>query len=101
MVSKRDSYFGNDFEFTTRDGLMMAFGITAYDDNLEPIDDPTYGDLKAYYKSWGLPGDPHGVNWVELQTKQCTKEQPATKMLTGKSMKRACSTLSTKTLSMM
>ena len=75
MVSKRDSYFGNDFEFTTKDGLMLAFGLTAYDNNIEPIDDATYGELKAFYKTWGLPGDPHGVNWVELPTKQCTREQ--------------------------
>ena len=33
MVSSRDSYFGPEFEFTTENGLMMAFGITAYDGN--------------------------------------------------------------------
>jgi len=33
MVSVRDSFYDSDFEFTTDDGLMIAFGITAYDDN--------------------------------------------------------------------
>lgn len=39
MVSSRDAYFDTDFEFTTDDGLMIAFGLTAYDDNYEPIED--------------------------------------------------------------
>ena len=33
MVSLRDSYFDTDYEFTTDDGLMMAFALTYYDDN--------------------------------------------------------------------
>ena len=54
MVSVRDSHFDSSFEFTTNEGMMLAFGLTAYDDNQEPIDDAQYGTLKAYYKSWGL-----------------------------------------------
>ena len=54
MFSVLDSYYTTDHEFTTDDGLMIAFGLSAYDNNPEPIDDPTYGTLKAYYKSWGI-----------------------------------------------
>ena len=33
MVSQKDSYFDSNFEFTTDNGLMVAFGLTAYDNN--------------------------------------------------------------------
>ena len=40
------SHYSTDDEFTTEDdGIMIAFGLTAYDSNREPIDDPTYGTL--------------------------------------------------------
>ena len=75
MVSSRDSFFGSDFEFSTSNGLMVAFGLTAYDSNQEPIEDQSYGQLKAYYKTWGMPGDPPGVNWQEMPTKPCSRGQ--------------------------
>ena len=34
--------------------MWYAFGITAYDDNPEIIEDPSIGVLNAYYKTWGL-----------------------------------------------
>lgn len=74
MVSTRDSYFDTDFEFNSDDGLMIAFGLTAYDDNLEAIDDADYGELKAYYKTWGMKDD-LGVEFIELATTYCTKAQ--------------------------
>ena len=52
MVSTRDSYF--DASETYSENLFYAFGITAYDSNDQPIEDPTYGVLKPYYKSWGI-----------------------------------------------
>ncbi len=62
MVSERDAFFDEKFAFTTDDGLMMAFGITDYDDNYDLIDEPDFGELKAYYKTWGLEEAP----WVEF-----------------------------------
>ena len=54
---------------------MMAFALTYYDDNQEPIEDPTYGLLKAYYKTWGLDEDDYGdIVWVELESDYCTSE---------------------------
>ena len=58
MVSQRDSFFDTDFEFDTNNGLMIAFGLTAYDDNLESIEDSDYGQIKAYYKTWGMKDQP-------------------------------------------
>ena len=60
MVSSVDSYFDSDFVYA--DGLMIAFGLTVYDSNPEPIEDPSYGLLKAYYKSWGLQNALDGVH---------------------------------------
>ena len=65
MVSERDSYYSSDHEFTTDEGLMIAFGITAYDDNQEPIEEAQYGFLNAYYKSWGIESDT-GVSFEPL-----------------------------------
>ena len=46
--------------------------MTAYDDETEPIDDPTYGEIKAYYKTWGFE-DYNGVRFDPLETTQCTR----------------------------
>ena len=50
--------------------LNYAFGITAYDRNREPIEDPSYGVLTPYYKSWGLKG--MDVDFEELPTRDCS-----------------------------
>ena len=34
--------------------MQFAFGVTAYDGNIEPIDDETYGRVVARYQTWGL-----------------------------------------------
>ena len=47
---------------------MIAFGITAYDDNYESIEDADYGDLKAFYKTWGFEDAP-GEQFIEIETK--------------------------------
>ena len=39
MVSERLSYYDTNHEFSTDDGLVIAFGVTAYDSNAEPIED--------------------------------------------------------------
>ena len=33
---------------------MIAFGLTAYGNEQNSIEDASYGKLKAYYKTWGL-----------------------------------------------
>ena len=38
MVSSRDSFFGPDHIYS--EDLYYAFGLTAYDSNPEPIEDP-------------------------------------------------------------
>lgn len=48
MLSQRDSYFDSDFILS--DGLWFAFGLTAFDNNQEWVEDPSIGVLKPYYK---------------------------------------------------
>ena len=69
MVSQKDAHFGPDYVFS--EGLNYAFGITAYDSNREPIEDPSVGVLKAFYKSWGIK-EGGGVDFEELPTRNCT-----------------------------
>ena len=52
MLSARDSYFDYNDEYS--ENLAIAFGITAYDNNQEIIEDPSYGVLNPYYKTWGF-----------------------------------------------
>ena len=71
MVSSRDSFY--DASYVKDDNIMFAFGITKYDSNPYPIEDPTIGVLKPYYKSWGIMKDAKGVHWQELPTRECTE----------------------------
>ena len=53
MLSSRDSYFNTNHTYS--EGLAVAFGITEYDaSKTEITEDPSYGVLNAYYKTWGL-----------------------------------------------
>ena len=69
MVSQRDAYFEYDYSYS--DGLAFAFAVTAYDDELESIEDPTIGIIRPYYKSWGLK-DTGGVDFEPIPTRPCT-----------------------------
>ena len=73
MVSQRDAFF--DADYVPKQNLQYAFGVTAYDSNPEPIEDPRYGVLKAYYKSWGIKKSVKGVDFEELPTRPCTYEE--------------------------
>ena len=72
MVSQRDAYFDTNEVYS--DNLMYAFGITAYDSNREPIEDPSIGQLKPYYKNWGIK-ESNGVDFEELPTRNCTEAE--------------------------
>ena len=53
IQSISDSAFTADFQWnSTEGGLQFAFGVTAYDGNIEPIDDETYGRVVARYQTW-------------------------------------------------
>ena len=73
MVSQRDSFF--DTDYIVKQNLQYAFGITEYDSNPEPIEDPSYGVLRAYYKSWGINKTVIGVYFEELPSRPCTASE--------------------------
>ena len=57
-MSVRDSHFTFDNVFPFPDAFEnqdfdLAFGLTAYDNVTESIDDERYGQIKAKYVSWG------------------------------------------------
>ena len=43
MTSVRDSYISTDDEFSTEQGLQIAFGLSDYGDETDPIEDSSYG----------------------------------------------------------
>ena len=56
------------------DGLQFAFGLSAYDNNSEIIDDAAYGEIKVRISSWGFK-DTIGLDVGEpLATQPCSKE---------------------------
>ena len=73
MVSQIDAYFDADYEYSK--GMMFAFGLTAYDSNQEPIEDPSIGVLRPYYKSWGIKSGIGGVDFELLPTRPCTEAE--------------------------
>ena len=72
IKSTEDSFFDADFKWNATSGMSFAFGITAYDGNQEPIDDPDYGRVVARYKTWGF--DDYTSYSEPIPTKQCTKD---------------------------
>ena len=68
-----DAFFDSHYVYS--DSLMFAFGVTAYDSNPEPIEDPTIGVLRPYYKSWGIKAGIGGVDFELLPTRECTQQE--------------------------
>ena len=58
--SVRDAHFDTDKIMSSDDDFNLAFAITAYDANREPIDDPRYGRLVSKMVAWGF-SDTQGV----------------------------------------
>lgn len=73
MESSADAFYDADFVFD--EDLMFAYGITAYDSNQANIEDPSIGQLKPYYKTWGIIPDKSGVDFEELPRRNCTEAE--------------------------
>ena len=70
-----DSHYDESyiFDLDKKDnGFQIAFGITAYDDNQEMIDDPDYVTIHARLKEWGNDG--MGTTFTELPIRPCTRD---------------------------
>ena len=54
-------------------GLQFAVGVTAYDSNQQPVDDPKIGRIVARYQTWGL-GDGMGSGLSNpIPMKRCSR----------------------------
>ena len=53
-MSMKDTFFSPEYLFSSDEGMQFAFALTAYDNNRDPIDDPSYGKVSAKIVSWGL-----------------------------------------------
>ena len=73
MVSSREAYFDSDYVYS--EGLTFSFALTAYDGNDEPIEDPSIGVLRPYYRTWGLKEDIVGTSFEPLNERACNKAE--------------------------
>ena len=71
MTSVENNYFSYDYTFSSENGMQFAFGISAYDGDPEPIDDPSYGRLTAGYVVWK---DGKYLPSVSVPIRNCTEE---------------------------
>ena len=68
-------YFDEFYEFNSKDGFNIAAMFTAYDDNPDPILDPTYGEFLIRYTRWGE--NPDGTfydEFVDLKLHPCSPD---------------------------
>ena len=61
---------------TSKQGFMLAAGISSYDDTRVPIEDEEIGTIKLYEKSWDVANvDTTGtLEFNEIPTRKCTYE---------------------------
>lgn len=69
LISRRDvdimstvdlNKFTPDDVFSFKNGFSIAIALTAYDNNPEPVLDPTYGEIVFHHTFWGPDDD--GIN---------------------------------------
>ena len=85
MISFEDStileihnpeYFNETFEVSTSANQFdVAFGLVGWGESESEDDTSMYGELKAFYKSWGNEGDAPGTHYYDIKTRPCTKEE--------------------------
>lgn len=56
--------------FGHNDGFAIAVGIIQWDDGAEVVEEPAYGELKFFIKSWG-DNAPYSDSIYELDTEFC------------------------------
>ena len=75
MLSSREAFYDEEFVFDGDGRLTFAFGITAYDNEAENIEDPSYGTIKVFNRNWGLKSDQIGTSFDELPKRPCTEAE--------------------------
>ena len=54
ILETTTTYFDNKFVFGAENNFNLAVAFTAFDNELEPILDPTYGELSFKAYEWGV-----------------------------------------------
>ena len=68
-------YFDDSFVISTsKHRFDVAFALIGWGYSQYNGDYSEYGQVKAYYKRWGNPGDPPGTSYYELKTRPCTDQ---------------------------
>ena len=81
MSSVRDTYWSDDDKWRStaeegreNGGLQIAFGISAFDGNQEPIDNPNIGRVVARYQTWGFTDDNLGFHLSDpIPVRRCSR----------------------------
>ena len=69
------NYFDDSFSLTSKDhNFQVAYAMISYDnfEGLASSDYTEYGEVKAFYRSWGIEDVPR---FRELKTRNCTQEE--------------------------
>ena len=69
--NSKEYHFDSSYEFN--DGLQIAFAVSAYDSEQGPIEDPSIGVMKPFFKMWGFDGG--STKFKEIPTRNCTEEE--------------------------
>ena len=70
LVADRIDWYELYATFGYDNGFAFAVGFTAWDDGVGITEDPTYGQIKIFIKSWGLNA-PFEDTFHEIETRSC------------------------------
>ena len=81
QMTKMDLEYSETDQLTLKHGFYVAAGLSDYKNNDTIYDDPSYGQIKFYRKSWGLKNqtalrsfddeDEGFIKWDELKSRTC------------------------------
>ena len=64
------------YEFTSEQGLGVAAMFTAFDSEVNPIEDPRYGELVFGYRKWGVTDDGDSFYFTDyIKSHYCSEEE--------------------------
>ena len=67
-------FFDSNASFGHENGLAFTSGLIEWDDGEKIVEDPTYGQLRFYVKSWG-PGAPYDETFHEIGSHFCLESE--------------------------
>ena len=73
---EKENYYDFRDALSSKEGLMIAAGITSFTDDQNAIEDPSIGTIKLITKSWDIEsiGSKGALKFTEIPTRPCTQE---------------------------